>query len=82
MKRTILLSALLLAGCGGNGMSTSTGPNGETIVGNKISVQVTGAANEQAAFGIAQRYCRGYDRAARFVSTSGPTSAYDCVKTE
>jgi len=81
MKRTILL-ALLLAGCGGSGVSTSTGPNGETIVGNKVSVQVTGAASEQVAFGIAQRYCRGSDRAARFVSTSGPTSAYDCVKTE
>ena len=81
MKRTILI-ALLLAGCGGSGMSTSSGPNGETIVGNKVSVQVTGAASEQVAFGIAQRYCRNSERAARFVSTSGPTSAYDCVKTE
>ena len=81
MKRTILI-ALLLAGCGGSGINTSTGPNGETIVGNKVSVQVTGAASEQVAFGIAQRYCRNNERAARFVSTSGPTSAYDCVKTE
>ncbi len=81
MKRTVLL-ALLLAGCGGSGMSTSTGPNGETIVGNKISVQITGAANEQAAFTIAQRYCQRNDRAARFVSMAGATSAYDCVKTE
>jgi hypothetical protein len=46
MKRTILI-ALLLAGCGGSGISTSTGPNGETIVGNKVSVQVTGAASER-----------------------------------
>lgn len=81
MKRTILI-ALLLAGCGGSGISTSTGPNGETIAGNKISVQITGAASEQVAFGLAQRYCRGYDRAARFVSVAGATSAYDCVRTE
>ena len=79
MKRSIIL-ALLLAGCGGSGMSTSTGPNGETIVGNEVSVQITGATNEQVAFGLAQRYCRKSDRAARFVSTAGPTSAYDCVK--
>lgn len=81
MKRSILL-ALLLAGCGGSGVTTSTGPNGETIAGNKVSVQITGAANEQTAFNLAQRYCRGYDRAARFVSMAGSTSAYDCVKTE
>jgi hypothetical protein len=78
-KRTLLI-ALLLAGCGGSGMTTSTGPNGETIVGNEISVQITGAANEQVAFGLAQRYCRKSDRAARFVSMAGSTSAYDCVK--
>lgn len=79
MKRTILI-ALLLAGCGGSGLTTSRGPNGETIVGNEISVQITGAASEQAAFTLAQRYCGRNDRAARFVSTSGATSAYDCVK--
>ena len=45
MKRTILLTTLLLAGCSGSGLSTSSGPNGETIVGNDVSVQVTGAAN-------------------------------------
>ncbi|MBL6653036.1 MAG: hypothetical protein ISP49_15675 [Reyranella sp.] len=79
MKRSIIL-ALLLAGSGGSGMTTSTGPNGETIVGNEVSVQITGAANEQVAFGLAQRYCRKTDRAARFVSMAGSTSAYDCVK--
>lgn len=79
MKRTILI-ALLLAGCGGSGLTTSRGPNGETIVGNDISVQITGAASEQVAFTLAQRYCSRNDRAARFVSASGATSAYDCVK--
>jgi hypothetical protein len=79
LNRTILI-ALLLAGCGGSGMTTSTGPNGETIVGNEVSVQITCAANEQVAFGLAQRYCRKTDRAARFVSMAGSTSAYDCVK--
>ena len=61
MKRTILLT-LLLAGCSGSGLSTSSGPNGETIVGNDVSVQVTGAANPNAAFTLAQRYCRKNDR--------------------
>ena len=56
MKRTILLT-LLLAGCTGSGLSTSQGPNGETIVGNDVSVQVTGAANPNVAFTLAQRYC-------------------------
>lgn len=79
MKRTILV-ALLLAGCSGSGMTTSKGPDGETIVGNEVSVQITGAANEQVAFGLAQRYCRKSERAARFVSMAGSTSAYDCVK--
>ena len=37
MKRTILLT-LILAGCSGSGLSTSSGPNGETIVGNDVSV--------------------------------------------
>ena len=78
MKRTILI-ALLLAGCCGSGLSTSRGPNGETIVGNDVSVQVTGAASEGGVH-LAQRYCAKNDRAARVVSTSGTTSAYDCVK--
>src|SRR4029450_5114900 len=79
MKRTILLT-LILAGCSGSGLSTSSGPNGETIVGNDVSVQVTGAANPNAAFTLAQKYCRKNDRAARAVSQSGTTSAFDCVK--
>ena len=62
MKRTILLT-LILAGCSGSGLSTSSGPNGETIVGNDVSVQVTGAANPNAAFTLAQKYCRKNDRA-------------------
>ena len=80
MKRTILI-ALLLAGCGGSGLSTSKGPNGEAIVGNEVSVQISGAADESTAFGLAQRYCRKNDRAARFVNRTGTTAAYDCVKT-
>ena len=79
MKRLILLT-LLLAGCSGSGLSTSSGPNGETIVGNEVSVQVTGAANPNAAFTLAQRYCRKNDRDARAVSQSGTTAAFDCVK--
>ncbi|MCA0302103.1 MAG: hypothetical protein LCH95_06825 [Proteobacteria bacterium] len=82
MKRTTILVALLLAGCGGSGMTTSKGPNGETIMGNDISVQITGAADEPTAFNLAQRYCKRNERSARFVSTAGPTSAYDCVKTQ
>jgi len=81
MKRAVL-AALLLAGCGGSGLSTSKGPNGESIVGNEVSVQVSGAADEPSAFAIAQRYCRRNDRAARFVGKTGVTAAYDCVKTE
>jgi hypothetical protein len=80
MKRTILLTTLLLAGCSGSGLSTSSGPNGETIGGNDVSVQVTGAANANAAFTLAQRYCRKNDRAARAVGQSGTTAAFDCVK--
>ena len=80
MKRTILLTTLLLAGCSGSGLSTSSGPNGETIVGNDVSVQVTGAANPNAAFTLAQRYCRKNDRDARVVSQSGSAAAFDCVK--
>lgn len=79
MKRTILLT-LLLAGCSGSGLSTSSGPNGETIVGNDVSVQVTGAANPNAAFTLAQRYCSKNDRVARVVSQSGSAAAFDCVK--
>ena len=79
MKRTILLS-LLLAGCSGSGLSTSSGPNGETIVGNEVSVQVTGAATPNAAFTLAQRYCGRNDRLARAVGQSGTTAAFDCVK--
>ena len=79
MKR-ILLVTLLLAGCSGSGLNTSQGPNGETIVGNDISVQISGAANPQAAFSLAQRYCRKNDRDARFVSQNGTTAAFDCVK--
>ena len=79
MKRTILLT-LLLAGCTGSGLSTSQGPNGETIVGNDVSVQVTGAANPNVAFTLAQRYCARNERAARAVGQSGTTAAFDCVK--
>jgi hypothetical protein len=79
MKRTVLI-ALLLAGCSGSGLTTSKGPNGETIVGNDVSVQVTGAADSSTAFTLAQRYCRGYERQARFVSQNGNTAAFDCVK--
>jgi hypothetical protein len=79
MKRTILIP-LLLAGCSGSGLNTSSGPNGETIVGNEMSVQVSGAANPNAAFTLAQRYCSKNDRVARVVSQSGTTAAFDCVK--
>lgn len=79
MKRTILL-ILVLSGCSGSGLSTSSGPNGETIVGNEVSVQVTGAANPNSAFALAQRYCSRNDRVARAVSQSGTTAAFDCVK--
>jgi hypothetical protein len=79
MKRTILLT-LLLAGCSGSGLSTSSGPNGETIVGNQVSVQVTGAANPNAAFTLAQRYCGKNDRLARAVGQTGTTASFDCVK--
>src|SRR5262245_20489786 len=80
MKRTILI-ALLLAGCSGSGLSTSKGPNGEAIVGNEVSVQISGAADESSAFTLHQRYSRKNDRAARFVNRTGTTAAYDCVKT-
>jgi hypothetical protein len=81
MKRIVLI-ALLLAACSGSGLTTSKGPNGETIVGNDVSVQITGAADESSAFAMAQRYCRKNDRAARFVGRTGTTAAYDCVKTQ
>jgi hypothetical protein len=81
MKRTLLI-ALLVAGCSGSNLETSRGPNGETITGNSVSVQVTNAANTQAAFSLAESYCRDKRRAARFVSQTGNTAAYDCVKTQ
>jgi hypothetical protein len=82
MKRTILI-ALLLAGCGGSNLDTSRGPNGETIVGNAVSVQITNASNQDAAFSLAEKYCRGKSRrAARFVAQNGSTAAFDCVKVE
>jgi hypothetical protein len=80
MKRIVLIPLLFLAGCSGSGLNTSSGPNGETIVGNDLSVQVTGAANPNAAFTLAQRYCSKNDRVARVVSQSGSTAAFDCVK--
>ena len=79
MKRIILLT-LVLAGCSGDGLRTSSGPNGETIVGNEVSVQVTGAANPNSAFTLAQRYCSKNDRVARAVGQSGTAAAFDCVK--
>jgi hypothetical protein len=81
MKRTILI-ALLVAGCSGSNLETSRGPNGETITGNAVSVQVNNAANAQAAFSLAESYCRDKRRAARFVAQTGTTAAFDCVKTE
>jgi hypothetical protein len=80
MKPTIL-AALFVAGCSGSNLDTSQGPNGETIVGNAVSVQITNAANPQAAFSLAEDYCRKTKRAARFVGQTGTTAAFDCVKT-
>jgi hypothetical protein len=79
MKRIVLIT-LLLAGCSGSNLNTSHGPNGETIVGNDVSVQVTGAANSSGAFSLAETYCRKNDRAAKFVAQNGATAAFDCVK--
>jgi hypothetical protein len=79
MKRPILI-ALLLAGCSGDNLNTSRGPNGETVVGNDVSVQITAAASQQAAFSVADNYCRKNDRSARFVAQNGATAAFDCVK--
>jgi hypothetical protein len=81
MKRTLLV-ALLVAGCSGSNLDTSRGPKGETIVGNAVSVQITNAASPQAAFALAEDYCRKSRRAARFVGQTGTTAAYDCVKVE
>ena len=80
MKRIVLI-ALLVAGCSGDNLNTSRGPNGETVVGNEVSVQITGAANQSAAFSLAEAYCRKNKRAARFVAQTGGTAAFDCVKT-
>ena len=79
MKRSVLV-ALLLAGCSGDNLNTSRGPNGETVVGNEVSVQITAAASQQAAFSVAENYCRKNDRSARFVAQNGATAAFDCVK--
>jgi hypothetical protein len=79
MKRTLFI-ALLVAGCGGSTLDTSRGPNGETVVGNQVSVQVTNATNQSAAFALAEDYCRKNDRSARFVTQTGATAAFDCVK--
>lgn len=79
MKRTILI-ALLAAGCSGNNLNSSRGPNGESIVGNEISVQITNAASQAAGFSLAEDYCRKYKRAARFVAMNGSTASYDCVR--
>ncbi len=80
MKRAILLISLLAAGCSGSNLNTSRGPNGETVVGNDVSVQITNAANPQAGFSVAEDYCRKNDRSARFVTQNGGTAAFDCVK--
>ncbi|HEY6979395.1 hypothetical protein [Reyranella sp.] len=81
MKRTLLI-ALLVAACSASNLQTSRGPNGETITGNAVSVQVTNASNAQAAFSLAENYCRDKRRAARFVAQTGTTAAFDCVKSE
>ena len=44
MKRIVLIT-LLVAGCSGSNLNTSRGPNGETVVGNDVSVQITAAAS-------------------------------------
>jgi hypothetical protein len=82
MKRALLIIALLVAGCSGSNLDTSRGPNGETITGNAVSVQVTNAANTQAAFSLAENYCRDKRRSARLVTQTGTTAAVECVKTE
>jgi len=81
MKRTIPIVLLLLAaGCSGDNLNTSRGPNGETIVGNDVSVQITNATNQAAAFSLAENYCRKNKRSARFVAMNGGTASFDCVK--
>jgi hypothetical protein len=79
MKRIVLI-ALLVAGCSGSNLNTSHGPNGESIVGNDVSVQITNAANPSAGFSLAEDYCRKNERSARFVAQNGATAAFDCVK--
>ena len=79
MKRTVLI-ILLVAGCSGSNLNTSRGPNGETIVGNDVSVQISKAASQSAAFSLAEDYCRHNKRSARFVAQTGDTAAFDCVK--
>lgn len=54
--RKILFLALPLAGCGGSGLGTSRAPNGETIVGNDVSVQVSGTASPTVALELARTY--------------------------
>jgi hypothetical protein len=81
MKRALLV-VLLVAGCSGSNLNTSHGPNGEVIVGNNVSVQVSNAASQQAAFSLAQDYCQGHRRSARFVAQTGDTAAFDCVKAD
>jgi hypothetical protein len=80
MKRSILI-CLLAAGCSSSNLNTARGPNGETVVGNDVSVQITAAASQQAAFSLAEDYCTKNKRAARFVAQTGATAAFDCVRT-
>jgi hypothetical protein len=80
MKRITFVVLLFVAGCSGSNLNTSRGANGETIVGNDVSVQITNAANPSAGFSLAEDYCRKTDRSARFVAKNGATAAFDCVK--
>ena len=53
-------------------------PNGETIVGNDVSVQITAPASSGVLRD--ENYRRKNDRSAASLLQNGATAAFDCVK--
>lgn len=82
MRRLLLLTGLLLAGCQTDKPDDANiygSPNGQKIVGNDAYVTIYNVWSEMDALPLAQGHCEKYGKTARFNHMERIRAIFDCV---
>ena len=79
MRTMAPIVALALAGCATSQNNIYGGIFGQDVVGNEVSVIVSNVWNQMDALPLADRHCKQYGKAAKFISFNEGKANFDCV---